>query len=362
MGIGPAPLEWKRYYNSGDFIGWRFSYSSYLADVNVLTKVMFKDSGAKVNFYLDNGDWLAATADRTTLNWDAANSEWVVVHPNDMTEKYNAAGKLLSRVNRQGLGVTVTYSGNNDRTMTHYSGRTLQLQGAFDRTLTDPAGNVYTYVRTLFDPLLDHPWEYVILPDDTPGNANDNFRIQYLYEVTRQNAPGQIKTRMLTGIIDETGTRYSTYGYDVSRQRAVSSERANGVEKTVVTENGSDIDVTNPLLRESTYEFDYQRLTTVAGHLTASGLCSDTSVTRTYDSNGNIDTKTDENGVVTDYTYNDRGLMEGKTQAFGTSEAVTTTTQWHATHRLPDLITKPGQVIDHEYNADGTLASTTITQ
>lgn len=64
--------------------------------------------------------------------------------------------------------------------------------------------------------------------------------------------------------------------------------------------------------------------------------CGGQSKVTTYDANGNVASKTDFNGNITNYTYDlARNLEINRTEAVGKPEQRTTTTQWHAEFRLP---------------------------
>src|SRR5262249_16904095 len=82
--------------------------------------------------------------------------------------------------------------------------------------------------------------------------------------------------------------------------------------------------------------------------------CSEPKAT-TYDNAGYPSSRTDYNGNVTQYTYDDsRGLEVSRTEAAGTPQARTITTQWHTTYHLPTLIS-----VYAGGNASGTPIRTT---
>ena len=88
------------------------------------------------------------------------------------------------------------------------------------------------------------------------------------------------------------------------------------------------------------------------------------SVTSTFDANGNLATFRDANGIQTNYTYDlARNLEISRTEAYGTPLARTIATQWHPVHRLPTRITAPSgiagvsEVTDFAYDRAGQSAS-----
>ncbi|MEQ9450860.1 MAG: LamG-like jellyroll fold domain-containing protein [Pseudomonadales bacterium] len=198
--------------------------------------------------------------------------------------------------------------------------------------------------------------EYVQFPDDTPLIPSDNPQVQYHYEDSNDSG-------LVTGMTDELGVRYTTYTYD-SSGRATLSERVGSVESTSVVYNGNGtVTVTNELGKLTDYTFTeinhINRVTSLSGQATS--LCGASMSARTHDTNGFIDTETDENGNVTDYSYNARGLVVSQTDASGTSGAVTTATTWHTDFNVPTQIVKPGQTIDLTYDPSGRLLTRTIT-
>src|SRR5690606_26020131 len=141
----------------------------------------------------------------------------------------------------------------------------------------------------------------------------------------------------LTGITDERGVRYATWTYD-DQGRAISSEHAGGTDKTLLAFNADgSTTVTNPLGKQTTYHFDdiagARRVTQVEGHATTS--CEGANQNYTYTPEGWLASKTDWKGNTTTYSYNTFGQEISRTEASGTPEARTITTEWH-----PDFYVK----------------------
>ena len=89
--------------------------------------------------------------------------------------------------------------------------------------------------------------------------------------------------------------------------------------------------------------------------------CGD-AASRAYDANGNLISKTNWNGNKTTYSYDlSRNLETSRTEAVGTAQARTITTQWHPTYRLPVQITEPGRITTLAYDPSGNLLQKTIT-
>jgi len=75
----------------------------------------------------------------------------------------------------------------------------------------------------------------------------------------------------------------------------------------------------------------------------------------TYDANGFVASRTDFNGNVTTYVNNSRGLQTSRTEAVGTPEERTITTEWHGDFRVPVRITGPGKITTFTYDSQGRL-------
>ena len=96
--------------------------------------------------------------------------------------------------------------------------------------------------------------------------------------------------------------------------------------------------------------------------VTASPLPSGTgepdAASRVQDANGLVTSETDFKGVRTETTWDvARRLPLSVTDAAGTPEARTVTTQWHATFALPVLVTEPGRSTAFTYDALGQPAA-----
>jgi YD repeat-containing protein len=76
---------------------------------------------------------------------------------------------------------------------------------------------------------------------------------------------------------------------------------------------------------------------------------------RRYDANGYLTSYTNWNGVTTTYTRNAAGQELSRTEAAGTAEARTITTEWHTDFPSPIRITEPHRITEYLYDARGRL-------
>ncbi|TVZ41983.1 YD repeat-containing protein [Alteromonadaceae bacterium 2753L.S.0a.02] len=167
---------------------------------------------------------------------------------------------------------------------------------------------------------------------------------------------------------------FAQFTYD-DLGRATYSALANGVD-AVTIDYVDDLTrtVTNVLGKQATYNFTSEngvkRLTSVVGEPTATCVRSETSYT--YNSDGTRASKV-TNGVTTTYGYNASKQRTLVTEAAGTAEARTTTTEWHPTLNVRTKIIEPDKTTRYDYNdttelldavhidADGKTRSTAYT-
>ncbi len=135
------------------------------------------------------------------------------------------------------------------------------------------------------------------------------------------------------------------------------------MDKTTLTYNADGTTtVTNPLGKQTTYHFTtihgIRKVTQVEGHPTAS--CEGANKAYTYDANGFISSKTDWIGGTTTYSRDDRGLELSRTEAAGTPQERTITTEWHPDFRLPTKITEQNKITEYTYDAQGRQLSRSV--
>lgn len=223
-------------------------------------------------------------------------------------------------------------------------------------SVRDPAGNYhgYSYHANQFGSGLHR-----LAASSRPGSPATS--IAYHYELSTR--PGALTGKSING------ARYSTFAYD-SNGYAISTEH-NGVNKhTFSYTPGADglltVVETNPLGKRTTYTFDKGKPRTVTGH--ASTYCAASYAETTYDANGYPQLKSDFNGNITTFSYNAKGQLLQKIEAYGTPAARKTTYVWDTAANRITRITIGGTAsgsdllrIDYAYTANHRLASETRT-
>lgn len=198
----------------------------------------------------------------------------------------------------------------------------------------------------------------------------DGKKRTYLYSeaanVSATPNPGVSYVHALTGIIDENGVRYASWTYDAAG-RATSSEHGalgSGIDHVSLLYTAPDVNgnsttsVTDSM--GVTRSYNFSTMQGVVKNTDISGQpCKGCSAGLSYDTNGNIASRTDFNGNRTNYSYNlsrnlETSRTEGLTAAGDTTpETRTITTEWHPTFRLPAKITEPGLETTVSYDSKG---------
>jgi YD repeat-containing protein len=367
----------------------------------------------------DNNDRITATisSDGTkVLDWSykAARTE--------MTDRFDANGRLLSITSRTGRTQRLTYSDGttNDTSAGRYpvdapvcpnvqvgavvpAGRLIcatddwgrQMQFEYDlrnrvSKMIDPAGGTYLYG---FDGIYSGCTTgtganlYACNADNLTSVTYPDGKIRtYQYNEASlinngsvcQNAistgAGYVHlVNAMTGLTDENGGRYITWTYDCDGMTK-SSQTGNGAERVTLNYSPED---TNGL--SSTYiarylgpigstsfiqsAYNYQNVGGVKKNTAVSTNCPECGpyAARTYDANGNDTSRTDWAGNKSTYVYDiSRNLETSRTEAVGTAQARTISTTWHSTLRLPLTIAEPKRVTRYTYDAAGNMLSRSV--
>lgn len=329
-------------------------YPSYYPNASAQIPYCFQYISNAVQSYqvrTDDGRYIQFSGPNTavTQNADvndrvvhlAGSNQWQVTRDDDSQEIYNSTGSLLQKTLRGGLVITYTYSTTSTPpSIAPRPGLLLTESDPFGHTLswqynslsqavqmTDPAGGVYSY-------------GYDSIGNLTSVTYPDSSSKTYIYNESAYTGGTNLPNTM-TGITDESGTRYATFTYNASGF-AVGTQHAGGVDNYALSGfyAGYGATVTDPLGTSRTYHssviLSYAQDTSVQ-QPAASGTGT---VTKTWahDSHGNISQITDFNGNINQYTYDlTRNLETSRTEAYSTTSARTITTTWSASFRLPDL-------------------------
>ncbi|WP_284401361.1 hypothetical protein, partial [Acidovorax sp. SUPP2825] len=287
---------------------------------------------------------LGHTGSLTALS---GNTGWTYVDgADDSIWTFNANGLATSQRLRNGWTISYGYtSGGQLSSIIDPFGRSLAFNynsfGLID-AVTTPAGTTITYQYDSQSRLTR-----VVYPDG-------KFKT-YLYEDSNF-------ARLLTGVIDEAQQRYATYAYD-PQGRAVSTEHAAGVERYVVSYTGDhSATVTDPLNTSRSYTYGDEGAQFAVLSANKPSLTSAPSIaSRQQDSLGFVTSETDFLGSVTTYQWDaGRRVPLSTTQASGTAQARTTSTEWHPQWRLPVKVTEAGRETAYTYDGQGNALTQTV--
>jgi RHS repeat-associated protein len=384
-----SALEFTRYYRSSPSItaswqaavgrlgySWSDTYSrsvtmragSASAGVPDVASVT-RPTGHEVMFYRSAGAWVSEgdTTDRLTQQVDGSGNTTGWQYRNasdDSVEAYDASGRLVTITSRSGVTQSLIYS-------TASTSSTVAPGAGFLILVTDSFGNslsfTYDYLLRI-STITEAGAGTITYAYDSNGNLAsvtypDATVRSYLYneQAYTQNVSRPFS---LTGVIDENNSRYATIKYDTSG-RVASTELAGGVELYTFNYGAGGATTTVADAAGSTRVFSF---TKVFGRAAGTGIqrscagCSTVNSPLTPDANGNVSSKTDFNGRVTNYTFDlSRNLETSRTEAYGTPGARTIGTAWHSTFRLPTSITEPNRTTSFTHDANGNVLTRTVT-
>jgi YD repeat-containing protein len=240
--------DWDLIPGFGDY--WRHTYSSMVLPENqpFMMATVLRPNGVAKHFAPDGTSILNEDGEAATLTAtrDANNAVtgWLY-RGDDRFEKYSATGQLTAIQTQGGRTVSLTYypSGVDAGLLqlaTDDVGRTLTFN--YDAqyqlsSIVDVAGNTTSYGYT------GQMLSSVTYPDTPPRT--------YLYHENPIGANGDLFG--MTGIVDELGNRYATYGYETAATPAY-TELAGGVDHTVRTVvDANHVSITDPMGAVQTY-------------------------------------------------------------------------------------------------------------
>lgn len=150
--------------------------------------------------------------------------------------------------------------------------------------------------------------------------------------------------------------------YDV-QGRVISEDSTGGRGITTITYNQNSNIITNSLGRKSTISSkiigDKKIIIGIDG--IASPNCPASNRQFVYSESGLLTKIIDAKGNITTYGYNDRGLETSRTEASGTPQARTVTTEWHPTLFLKTKVTEPNRITTYQYDAQGRQTGQIVT-
>lgn len=370
-------LGFSRTYNSTGLVAkdnqglrWRNELNRSILPVTVYVYA-YRPGGKVFTFSKNGADWIADLDVTDKLielkDLSGVRTGWTYKSSaSDETETYDATGKLLSITAQNGFTKTMVFSCKTVSascpiaTPVSVAPIADMLIGVVDSlgnsvrftydsqfrisNVINPAGGVYQYTYDANNNLAS-----VSYPDST----TKTYHYGEVGHVAATPAAGVSNANLLTGITDENGNRYADYFYD-AQGRAFDENLAGGVEATnlVYNTDGSGNPIST-VVTDSRGNLITHNFTTVLGVARSTGQsqpagsgCAAAASALTYDANGNVASRTDYNGNKTTFTYDmARNLEITRTEGLTTADTATAatrtiTTTWHATWRLPLVISE----------------------
>lgn len=349
--------QWRHYYQRAIYLNVTPSFVSAMA---------YRHDGRVVPFNLDGSNYVAAgdINDKLIVLGDG---RFELTDADDETvETYLPSGQLETIQHKSGLLHAVAYDAcMRIATVTDQFGHSLQ----------------FNYQHTCSDPSKEYRITSVTLPGGGTIAYGYNTTNGTLTSVTypdltsRGYTYGWDNGRRLTGITDESGAAFASWTYN-SIGRPISSQHAGGAGAISVSYSGGvgnwapgTATITDSLGAATKHVFTVKRglnlLTKIERpHPSGTGIMDEV---WTHDANGNIATYSNFRDIRTNYVFDlTRNLETSRTEGLNnngttTPETRTITTQWHAIHRLPTLITQPGRTTAFAYDANGNMLTKTVT-
>jgi len=296
------------------------------------------------------GQWIYALDDGSTLTFEAVGKPF----EGRVLEIRRPTGERWT-LNYRDLG-TRTVSYKVLESVTHSSGRTMRFSYKTIGTARvvdqafDPAGRAYTYDYKLGSD--NRPYLSSVIYPQASGETIDSSVTHAIgYEIDALN-------HYAGKFID--GVRYSSFSYDTTSGRALTSSHANGAESFTFSYNVGSTTVTNPLGQQTTYYFD-SNSNVIRTEGLASLYCQAVASSTVIDPVARTITTTDENNYVVRTRTNTDGDLIEEIRGYGGTSPITTTYDWNRfPKRLKEINTETLKT-KYTYSANNRLETMTQT-
>jgi len=398
----PGPgvsVDIARTYNGGDEsesalgVGWSWEYGSSLTEDSLTGDVTFRDpTGGRLVYELQPGGDYVGDPGVTGVLESAPGGGWTLTGLTGEVLSFDADGLLISDVDRQGRGVTVSYigsgAGRRVDELTDAAGRTVELtygssgaeNGRLIEVETEDGRTVhYSYSTVNGGPHLTS----VTGPDGQTTDIDYDSTTGRLNKIT--SAEGSETAQNVydpgTGMISEqTDAEGNTWAFDWAPATGtvpdgsgtmVTTDPAGGVSRDVYyghvllwhidpnkaktsysyDANLNVVAVTDPLGYVTSMTYD------TAGNMLTKTAPSplDYEESWTYDSDNLVTSYTNGDGATTEYDYDVDGQLVTLTDPLGNEVDFTYTSEG----QINTVTTEEGRVTDYGYDAEGNMVSVT---
>lgn len=331
---GPASLRVARVYHSNLVAhpasvtipmgaGWRSHYDRSVQLLSASAVRLHRANGRVMDFTFNGSSWVSALPAGVLTQ---VPSGWQYVNHRNMVETYSAAGRLLS-LTQGGLVTSLGYDA---------AGRLVQVTNPFGRALSwtyDGAGRVASITQPSGGLLR---YGYDASNNLISVTFADGAVRRYTYENPNfRNA--------LTGVIDESGRRKVTWGYD-SAGRPNLNLYGNGTNRLDIAYSGNQVTTWDARGAVRTRVFASAGGRSVLATLQTAATASTPAATASYsyDAIGNLQSMTTRTGEIRQFSGDARGRTLSATLAAGNSYAQSAATTWHPVFRQPLTVSSKG--------------------
>ena len=314
---GDSTLRFERHYNSleqedvGLGTGWTSNlYRRLTFNDNTIT--ITQTDGRSEVFQFNGSQWTGDSDSQLQLLQSA--DEFTLIRIDGSQETYSLSGKLLTESDRNGNASVYSYDVDDFlQSVTTPSGHQLRLEYDIDGHLIkviDPKNNEYAY---------HYDTDNNLIQVDFP----DTSTLQYEY---------QTNSSLLTGIIDGKGVHFVTYVYD-SENRAIQTafpQTSNAVAQERFEIEHDEANQQAIVTDASGYKntLIYEENLGVKNVVSSDHSADNKGFTQTFDANNNLLRRTDEQGIITTFTYNEDNQLISLTEAAGSPLERTTTYEY----------------------------------
>jgi RHS repeat-associated protein len=306
--------------------GWKDSFSANLAFDDAGDAIFTNESGQAILFYKNADGSFTAPAGYSTLT-QLGDGTYRLTRVNGTSYHFDANGNPLSEADRNGQGLTYSYSGGQLTTVTDQTGRTATLAytGNLLSSVTYSDGRSVGFgytsgLLTSFTDVRGKVWHYAY----DGGNR-------------------------LASIQDPLGHFSIRNTYDSATGRVTSQEDANNQTRTISVGSGGTTTLTDPNQKVWTDKYQNNELVSRTDPL-------GDKYTYTYDDQGNRLTSTDPNGNTTTYSYDSNGNMLSQAAPASLNYQPQTWT-YNSMNEVTSHTDARGHETDYGYDAAGNLTS-----
>ena len=337
-------LRFSRYYNS-TLKTWMHSYQMRISTIDRVAYVLRPD-GKMFRFFGDgSGNWMPAsgTVPGQLFHWsDASNGSpgWKYIRIDGVIEWFDRYGLPVLITSPDGQQIVLSYADGLLQRVTDSFGHAIKFGYDTHKRLESMGTPTNAITRYGYD----GQGRFV-----TVINADGTNR-QYVYEDTNN-------AYLLTGIVDEAGFRYATYGYDQAGRANLTKHALNALRHVLQYNSDGTVLVTDSLGTQRTYLYSSNRVINnsppqLVQTDKSCANCASSIATRQLDPNtGLIDNATDFLGAQTTFVWDAaRRLPLSKQSAANTPVAQIASTEWHPTQALPTKVARAGTISTHVYN------------